>query len=312
MDDGSTDGSPEVVAAIGDPRVTVLRQAPAGASRARTLGTRHCRGEFVQYLDADDVLLPGTLAARVGVLQEHCADVAYSDWIRYERGPDGVFRDAAILAPQLGPRPDVELLRGAVWWPPGALLYRRALVERVGPWREDLPVIQDARFQLDAILLGARFAHVPGVGVRYRVRGAESLSRRDPRAFLRDCLRSAADLQDLWERDAGCDPERRRALLDVYAQVARGAWPIDRTLFQEAYDRLRALDPHYLPSGPFALRLLSRVLGYPQAERVAVAWRVLKRVARWPARGSRARVGCRDAADGADGAARLRPRRSPV
>jgi glycosyltransferase involved in cell wall biosynthesis len=257
--------------------VTVVEQAPAGASRARTAGTALTRGAYIQYLDADDFLLPGALRFRVDALEASGADVAYSDWLRYERGRDGVFRDVELVTRRLGARPDLEFLRGA-WWPPGALLYRRSMVDGIGAWREDLPVIQDARFQLDAALHGGRFVHVPGPGLRYRVHGPASLSRRDPVAFLRDCLHNAADLHARWEHEGGLDVERRRALVDVYGQIARGAYAQDRPLFRGAYDRLLALEPNYRPAGPQSLRLAALVVGYPGAERLAFAWRRLKRL----------------------------------
>jgi glycosyltransferase involved in cell wall biosynthesis len=275
VDDGSDDASLDAIRRAADERVVVIRQARQGASRARTVGTAWAAGRYVQYLDADDVLLPGALDARVVALEASGADVAYSDWVRYERGPDGAFRDGARVARRLGPRPDVELFTDA-WWPPGALLYRRTLVERIGPWREDLPVIQDARFQLDAALCGGRFVHVPGVGLRYRVRGGESLSRRDPRAFVTDCDVNARDVHARWDRAGALDDERRQALLRVYGQVARACFAWDRERFAEVTRRLQALDPGYRPAGPPALRLASRLVGYERAERLALAWRRLK------------------------------------
>src|SRR5262249_9614078 len=75
IDDGSTDATPEIAAACGDP-VRVIRQPPSGVSAARNAGTSAARGEFIQYLDADDVLEPGTIAARVALLDRTGADVA--------------------------------------------------------------------------------------------------------------------------------------------------------------------------------------------------------------------------------------------
>jgi glycosyltransferase involved in cell wall biosynthesis len=54
VDDGSTDKSPDVVASYGE-AVQYLRQANAGQATARNLGVRACRGEFVTFLDADDL-----------------------------------------------------------------------------------------------------------------------------------------------------------------------------------------------------------------------------------------------------------------
>jgi glycosyltransferase involved in cell wall biosynthesis len=275
VDDGSDDASPAVAEAAG-PQIRLLRQPPRGVSAARNAGTAAATGEFLQYLDADDLLEPSTLAARVLALETSGADIALTPWVRWKAGADGVFRAGEVEETLLGPRPDIDLLTDA-WWPPGAVLYRRAIVDRIGGWREDLPIIQDARFLLDSALEGGRFTQISAVGLRYREH-EQSLSRRDPLAFATDCYRSAADLEWRWTRAGTLDPARRHALVRVYAHVARATFTRDRALFDEAYRRATRLDPAFQPDGPPALRLLSSWIGYHPAEHVASWWRASKRL----------------------------------
>lgn len=278
VDDGSVDDSAAIAERFG---AIVVRCPPSGVSPARNTGTARTTGRYLQYLDADDVLTPGTLTARLDLLEQTGDDVALTAWTRWERQADGEFVAGETVNRRLSSRPDVDLLTDA-WWPPGAILYRRSIVDRIGSWRADLPVIQDARFLLDAALCGASFVYVDAVGLRYRVHGDESLSRRDPRAFVDDCYRSAAQLHDRWTSEGALDDARRGGLIEVFGYVARAVFATDRGRFEEVFARLRSLDPHYRPHRPASLRALSGVMGYRRAERVALWWRQARARARRP------------------------------
>jgi len=86
VDDGSTDGSGGICDALAakEPRVTVLHQANRGASAARNAGMAAATAEYVAFLDADDVLLPGALA----LLTDKAADAAYGQVTRRDVCPD--------------------------------------------------------------------------------------------------------------------------------------------------------------------------------------------------------------------------------
>ena len=63
VDDGSTDSTAAIVRAIRDPRLRLMTNDSSGVSAARNLGARHARGEWLLFLDADDRLRPGAVAA---------------------------------------------------------------------------------------------------------------------------------------------------------------------------------------------------------------------------------------------------------
>lgn len=54
VDDGSTDGGPDIVAAMNNPKIKLFRQTNAGVSVARNNGVKFARGQFIAFLDADD------------------------------------------------------------------------------------------------------------------------------------------------------------------------------------------------------------------------------------------------------------------
>ncbi|MDE5441505.1 glycosyltransferase [Bradyrhizobium sp. CSA207] len=63
VDDGSTDNTAPIVRAFRDPRLRLITSDSAGVSAARNLGARHASGEWLLFLDADDRLRPGAVAA---------------------------------------------------------------------------------------------------------------------------------------------------------------------------------------------------------------------------------------------------------
>jgi hypothetical protein len=158
-------------------------------------------------------------------------------------------------------------------------------VDAIGVWNESLPIIQDARFLLDAALVGGQFVYVAGVGAEYRVHRTNSLSRRNPVGFVNDVFHNACQVETIWKTNGGISRERLAALEAVYGYVARFYFERDRPKFHEVLARIHALNPNYLPSGPRALRQLSQWLGYEQAEAVALTYRRIKHLI-YPAQNS--------------------------
>jgi len=279
VDDGSTDGSCDLVRQK-FPRVRLISAPHRGPSAARNLGTRLAAGEFIQYLDADDLLAEGKLRRQVDALEASGADVAYGDWQRLVEGLDGKYQPGEVVARQIAGPAEIALFTD-FWCPLAAYLFRRRIIEKVGGFNERLLVIQDARFVLDCALYGARFVYTPGVVAAYRVHSTGSVSTRDPIAFVRDCFRNALEVEAWWQEHGGVTPERAKALVQVYGYVARASFELDRPTFEAALEAIRRWEPRYVPARPRHLALAARMLGYRRAEHVAFWYR---RAKRWAAK----------------------------
>jgi glycosyltransferase involved in cell wall biosynthesis len=131
VDDGSTDSTPEVLAAFKTANgFSTVRQDNAGLAAARNRGLRESRGEFVIFLDADDRLAPGAVDTAVESLLEHpeCAFV-FGRCQMMDR--DGVLLQT-LEQPRIVRDHYRELLRRNYIWMPAVVAFRRGPIERAG------------------------------------------------------------------------------------------------------------------------------------------------------------------------------------
>ena len=272
VDDGSTDGTADYVSQEW-PEIRLVRSENRGVSHARNLGTAEAHGDFVKYLDADDVLLPGALVRQAALLQANPAsDAVYSNWQRLEEQVDGHFAAGEIVRrsiEQVDEDPELAFF-STFWCPTGAYLYRRVFLEKILPWKEWLPIIQDARFAWDAAAAGARWVHDEEITVLYRQHRRGSVSTRSRVAFLRDCLANTLSIHQSWSLPG--PPEKtlvkRARIVDSLASLARQAAPLDDRLFQECICLLDGLSPGYQPPEPSWLALGAKLIGFAPAARL--------------------------------------------
>jgi glycosyltransferase involved in cell wall biosynthesis len=180
VDDGSSDGGADVARAIGDARVVVVRTGGVGVAGALAAGLARARGDLVARMDADDVSLPGRIAAQrammdadptlaaVGTLVEVDGATgpgmrAYVAWQNSVLSPADHARDIFVESPLCHP----------------STLIRRRALEAVGGWREaPWPEDWDLWLRFDAA--GHRLAKARVVGLRWRHR-EDRATFRDPR-----------------------------------------------------------------------------------------------------------------------------------
>ena len=87
VDEASTDGTPEYVASLGDPRITLVRhEEPRGPAAARNHGAGRASGSWLAFVDDDDVWAPDKLARQLSVARDAGAGWAYAGVVNV--GPD--------------------------------------------------------------------------------------------------------------------------------------------------------------------------------------------------------------------------------
>jgi glycosyltransferase involved in cell wall biosynthesis len=185
VDDGSTDDSHAVLASLAkcaNGKLQVLSNERKGANNARNLGFSASTGAFIQWLDADDLLLPGKFAAQVSTFESNPGiDVVYSDW--YEAFHDHDMQTVRTVSHRKSEYDDFtyEILSDN-WSALHSYLFRRDIADRLHEaqaWKPSRKIAQDREYVTLAALMGAKFAYTPGLFSIYNRWSNQSISSMD-------------------------------------------------------------------------------------------------------------------------------------
>jgi glycosyltransferase involved in cell wall biosynthesis len=165
VDDGSTDDSMHVLGDLAavEPRVRVFSQARAGVSAARNAALDRASGEFIQFLDADDLLHPGKLETHVHALRQHShldgvlgPTAPFGDG----EGPPPGWRDRSVAPADASVERELDLETLLIANPMTieAPIVRRSTIQRIGGFDERLRLMEDWDLWLRCVIDGGRFA----------------------------------------------------------------------------------------------------------------------------------------------------------
>ena len=179
VDDESTDDTPVVIQSLceRDARVRSVRRENGGPGLARVTGRQAARGEFIQYLDSDDLLLPRKFELQVAALRaDPSAGIAYGI-TRYRDASGAEIACTWKEANQVQRKmfPSFLLAR---WWETVTPLFRRTVTDAAGPWTE-LRLEEDWEYDCRIAALDPNLAYVDEVVAEHRDHPEDRLSRGD-------------------------------------------------------------------------------------------------------------------------------------
>jgi len=258
VDDGSTDATPQILAAIPDKRLRVVRQTNGGLAAARNTGIRAARGVFLGLLDGDDTWMPQKAERQVAVLQRDpglTLTYSHSAYLDEDGTPSGLLLRSDHAAPDWRDM----ILRNHVG-NGSTPIGRTADFIEAGLFNEQLRTAAEDYEMWPRMMhrTGRRIALVPEVLTGYRVRNSSSSMQFD------GFLRQARLARDLLREGI---PEAPAALLDLglagsYRIAARKAAAMGRGGEALRYlataariaPRILVQDPRFL--GTLALALM--------------------------------------------------------
>jgi glycosyltransferase involved in cell wall biosynthesis len=277
VDDGSTDNSLLVASAYGD-HINLLRSGHRGATVARNLALQDARGEWLQFLDADDYLEPPKIETQFAEAADFMgeegglASVIYSPtWVE-EESAAGTKRSVSVIDPQL------DLISQWITWQlpqTGGALWRRDALVELGGWRKDQPCCQEHELYLRAIQAGLNFQYTPTPGAVYRIWSEQTLCRKDPRLIVKVKTKLIDNLREWMRAKKAWTPQQEalagRACFEMARTLAKG----DRREAVAYHRERRSAGLIHLsgPAAPASYRAIYRLLGFRGAEQLASALR---------------------------------------
>lgn len=260
VDDGSEDASHQIVESFGS-KVQLTRQAWSGAAASRNTGVKLARGNFVMFLDADDLLAPDTIGALVEVLRNRNDSIAFCNWGVLSPCCEGTWRvTAAPHHPPQANDPLADWLQGR-FVPSCSLLWPIRAFLKTGGWDEDLVANQDGDLAFRAFLNGVRLLPADHGYALYR---QGTYKPRISSALGKDAFSSRVAVLDrvraaLVERNA-CEPYKA-ALGAAYYYLGIHYFGADRKKAQECARVGRELAGRDSVPGVATMRVVDRAFG---------------------------------------------------
>ncbi|WP_085969730.1 glycosyltransferase [Bradyrhizobium sp. YR681] len=187
VDDGSTDDTIAIISAVADPRLHLMTNDSAGVSSARNLGARHASGDWLVFLDADDRLRPGAVAALLAAARRTPrAVLVYGDYNTIDSEGRQIGR-RELLKGRRKPSGDVlaRLTSGNFIVNGGIALARAEAFHAVGGFDVSLRYCEDWHCWCRLAAIG-EFAFAPKLLLDYRLHTANTMNAalRTPQDFF--------------------------------------------------------------------------------------------------------------------------------
>lgn len=179
IDDGSTDNTLALAREFASSNVSVVTQSNQGAAATRNNAFKLCQGDYIQWLDADDLLSPSKVSLQMQVVSEGQSPTTLLSsawgWFMYRASrtefiPTDLWNDLSPTEWLICKMENNLHMQTATW------LVSRELTESVGPWNPTLSVDDDGEYFCRVLLKSSKVRFVRDAKVFYRLSGVSSMS----------------------------------------------------------------------------------------------------------------------------------------
>jgi len=265
VDDGSMDNTLEVVRAFKSKfeDIKYFKTEHKGASNARNIGMKKANGEFIKFLDSDDILVKDILKEEIEIARAKNADMVYLNWVSCdidEKGNEISNTEAIRYASDITTSLIDSIIRGRAI-PTSAALYRRDYIEGIY-WDVNLIRLQDWDWFVSVALKGGKCVYLDKISYYHREHSKSQLSDVDMFAYAKahhyilDKFMKYMKLNNLLTK------KRAQRMAQYYYKQLQVICECDKKMFREALDKIYSINPQFFPFEPrFYVRLLLKFFG---------------------------------------------------
>jgi glycosyltransferase involved in cell wall biosynthesis len=278
VDDGSTDGSQDVIRSFGD-QIHFEIGPNRGSNVTRNRLVELSRGDWLSFLDADDYLLPEKIERQMEVVARN-ANVAV-----ISSPPIEFFEKTGKMYQQAFDDDDLHV--NYIRWgrfSTTACLWKKAAIQEVGGWNESQPVCQEHELILRLILASKEFVLLREPLSVYRRANDGSISRRSPIRTLTHQAHLLKKLENFLVASGKMQNKHRRAFEQTRFEAARTSYPHDKGFAEELVRQVYQDNGSFHPRGnaaPLVYRVLFKMLGFGRTEAIAETARKVRSIGRW-------------------------------
>jgi len=279
VDDGSTDGTLAIARNFTYNSVRVVTQCNQGAAAARNKAYSICQGDYIQWLDADDVMNPDKLTKQIEVLERSANNrtIVSSAWghFAYRRdrayfSPNSLWCDLSPLEWLLRKLRHNHFMSCAVW------LVSRELTNAAGPWDTRLSVDDDGEYFARVVRASDLVRFVSEAKVLYR-RSPNSLSQIGESMRGRESQFLSVQLQISHLRSMEDSERTKRACLEFLKTYALCFYPERLDLFDKLQELAIDLGGDLeVPRLSWKYSGIQKAFGWTAAKRAQLLYNQLK------------------------------------
>lgn len=278
VNDGSADNTSNILNSFSyDTRIRVIEQINQGCSSAKNTGLNYAKGDYIQYLDADDLLSEDKIVQQVKVLENEPFGIAVCKTVVFHHTD---FKDTGseidtghlystdnsfeFLMNLYGKNGKIGMIQ------PNAFLLSRALVEKIGEWNTSLSPSpdEDGEYFCRAILAASKIFYTNGVNYYRKIKNVASLSKGRSCLFAMGAFRSV-QLKAKHVMEITNAETVKRILANQYASVAYLYGSDYPEIVSMVKEELNKMGIYRIPTvGGLNFKIMSSIIGFDNAMRV--------------------------------------------